>query len=280
MSTIEERRRLVAAAAAEVRRRAPGPFPRAVLMLGSGLGGVADAIEAEAVIPTAELPGFPKLTAPGHAGRLVIGRAGRARVACLQGRAHLYEGHDPADIAAPIRTMKALGATTLIMASAAGGLRPEHTPGSLVVVEDHINLSGRNPLTGPNDDAVGPRFPDMTNAYDPTLRAALAKAGEAEGVALWSGVYLHTPGPSFETPAEIRMFAKLGADLVGMSTVPECIIARHAGLRVAAVAVVTNLAAGISDGPITLEEAIAAGQEASGRLARVLTRFLDDVFGD
>ncbi len=160
------------------------------------------------------------------------------------------------------------------MASAVGSVRRDLPPGSLVLVEDHINLSGRNPLIGPNDEAVGPRFPDMTEAYDAAVRRALADAAAAEGVALEAGVYAYTTGPSFETPAEVRVLARLGADVVGMSTVPECIAARHCGLEVGVIAVVTNLAAGLAPGPISAEDAIAAGAEASGRLGRVVRRFL------
>lgn len=273
-STLEERAVAVAESVAEVRRLSPAPFPKLVLILGSGLGGVADRLEVETIVPYEDLPGFPPCTAPGHAGRLVIGRLGEGRVACLQGRVHVYEGGDPAAFAVPLRTVKALGAETLLMASAVGSLDPTFGPGALVLVEDHINLSGRNPLIGPNDDRIGPRFPDMTDAYDPALRAALVKAAAAEGIALGAGVYLHTPGPSFETPAEIRAFARLGADLVGMSTVHECILARHAGLKVGAIGVVTNLAAGLSGRPITLEEAIAAGSQAADKVARIVGRLL------
>lgn len=261
------------AAAAEIRRRAPQARPRLALLLGSGLGGIAREIAADAVIPYGEIPGFPECTVAGHEGRLILGRLGGAPVACLQGRAHVYEGHDAGAIATPIRTLRALGAEMLVMASAVGSLRAELAPGALVLVEDHINLSGRNPLIGPNDDSIGPRFPDMTGAYDATLRDALANAAVHEGVTVHAGVYAYMSGPSFETPAEVRALARLGADVVGMSTVPECVIARHAGLAVGVVAVVTNLAAGLGEGPITFEEAAAVGAAASNDLGRLLKRF-------
>jgi inosine/guanosine/xanthosine phosphorylase family protein len=264
----------IQAAAEAVRGRASGPFPRVAVILGSGLNALAQGLEIETAIPYAELPGFPPCTVGSHEGRLLIGRAGSARVACLQGRAHVYEGYEPAELAPPIRTLRALGAEVLLMASAVGSVRPDLPPGALVLVEDHIYLSGRNPLIGPNDDAIGPRYPDMTNAYDAAVREALAAAAAAEGVAVGSGVYLYVTGPSFETPAEIRAFARLGADVVGMSTALECIIARHCGLKVGVIAVVTNLAAGLGSGPITEEEALRAGAEASERVGRIVRRFL------
>jgi xanthosine phosphorylase len=204
----------------------------------------------------------------------VLGTLGGLPVACLQGRAHVYEGVDPAALALPVRTLRAAGAELLVVTNAAGSLRPEAGPGRLMPIADHINLLGVNPLTGPNDDALGPRFPSLRDAYDPELRTLLRAAALDAGVEpAPEGVYLATAGPSFETPAEIRAFRTLGADAVGMSTVPEVIAARHCGLRVAAISVLTNLAEGLAGGPLSHEETLRLAGAAAGDLRRVLTRF-------
>lgn len=271
---VEASRLAVKRAAEAIRSRSAGDFPRTAVILGSGLGGFGERLTLEAAIPYTEIPGFPAATVAGHAGRLLIGRAGETPVACMQGRMHLYEGHSAQALAVPIRTLRALGTDTLILTNAAGGLRPRLAPGSLMLVEDHINLSGANPLTGPNDDELGPRFPDMSAAYDADLRALLRKAAAEEGIALSSGVYAQMPGPNFETPAEIRMLAALGADAVGMSTVAECLAARHCGMRVAALSVIANLAAGLSPEPLSHEETVRAAAAASETVSRLLFRFL------
>jgi xanthosine phosphorylase len=250
-----------------------GFVPRLGLILGSGLAEVADAIEPAAVVGYDELPGFPRPGVAGHHGRLVLGTLAGLPVACLQGRAHLYEGVDPASLATPVRTLRRAGAELLLATNAAGSLRPEVGPGRLMLISDHINLLGVSPLTGPNDDAIGPRFPSLRDAYDPALRAGLRDAARAESVELAEGVYLATPGPSFETPAEIRAFRTLGADAVGMSTVPEVVAARHCGLRVAALSVITNLAEGLGDEPLSHEQTLAFATAAAGDLRRVVARF-------
>jgi xanthosine phosphorylase len=252
------------------------PAPRLAVVLGSGLGGVADAVGEPLVIPYDELPDFPVGGVAGHHGRLVLGTLGATPVAVMQGRAHLYEGFDPRALAIPVRTMRALGVEALVLTNAAGSLRPGVGPGRLVAISDHINLMGLNPLIGPNDETIGPRFVGMDDAYSRDLRAALQASANVLGIDLGEGVYVAVTGPSFETPAEIRAFATLGADLVGMSTVPETIVARHCGLRVAAISCVTNLAAGMSDAPLTHEHTLAGAQRGADDLRRLLVRFAED----
>ncbi len=264
----------IAAAAKAIEQRHGGAIPKIGLILGTGLGGFGELIRAKTVIDYKDIPGFPVSTVAGHKGRLLIGDAAGVPVACMQGRLHVYEGHPVQRIALPIRTYRALGAKTLIVTNAAGGLNRNFAPGSLMAIADHINYSGVNPLVGPNDDEVGPRFPDMSEAYDPQLRKRLADAARQEGIDLASGVYLFTTGPSFETPAEIAMFAAMGADAVGMSTVPETIAANHAGMRVVGLSLITNLAAGISTTPITHAETLAVGAQSAAKMSRLLMRFL------
>ncbi|MCW2994030.1 MAG: purine-nucleoside phosphorylase [Conexibacter sp.] len=265
-------------AAAVIREAAGDAFatPRLGLVLGSGLGGLADAIEDATAIAYAELPGFPVGSVAGHAGRLVLGTLAGTPVVVLQGRAHLYEGIPVSDLAVPVRTVRALGAEAIVLTNAAGSLRGEVGPGRLMALTDHINMMGVNPLTGLNDDAIGPRFVGLGDAYDVELRAALHAAAAGEDVDLGEGVYLAVGGPSFETPAEIRAFKILGADAVGMSTVPEVIVARHCGLRVAAVSAITNLAEGMGDEVLTHEHTLASAAVAAKDLQRVLTRFVKD----
>jgi xanthosine phosphorylase len=269
----------VTAAADHVRSLLPdgAPAPRAALVLGSGLGAVADAVTDAVSIPYAELPGFPVGSVAGHAGRLVIGTLGRLPVAVLQGRAHLYEGVDAAAIAIPVRTVRALGAELIVLTNAAGSLRAEVGPGRLMALTDHINMTGRNPLTGPNDEALGERFVGMGRAYDPELLERMRAAASAAGVDLAEGVYIAVPGPSFETAAEIRAFRILGADAVGMSTVLEVIAARHCGLRVAAVSAITNLAEGMSTEVLSHEGTLQAAGRAARDLERVLGHFVEDL---
>jgi len=235
--------------AAEVVRSHSRVVPRCGIVLGSGLGGLADEIDPEAVVPYHAIPHFPMPTAAGHAGELVLGRLDGRPVAALRGRVHLYEGYTPQQVVFPVRLLAALGAPVLVLSNAAGGLNPAFQRGDLMLLTDHINFTGTNPLVGPNDDRLGPRFPDMSAAYDPSLRALAESAARAEQVALRAGVYAGVLGPSYETPAEIRMLRAMGADAVGMSTVLETIAARHAGVRVLGIAVITNAAAGSAPAP-------------------------------
>ena len=252
-----------------------GLQPRVGVVLGSGLGAVADAVAGGTVIDYADLPGFPRPTVAGHGGRVVVGRVGEVPVAVLQGRAHVYEGGDLEAIRTPIRALRAAGAEILVLTNAAGSLRAEIGPGQLMLITDHINLSGVNVLAGPNDEEIGPRFPSLRDAYDPELRGRLHAAAEELGIPLSEGVYLAVSGPTFETPAEIRAFASLGADAVGMSTVHETAVARHAGLRVAAVSAITNLAEGMQPEPLSHEQTLRDAQKAADALAPLLVKFLE-----
>jgi xanthosine phosphorylase len=247
--------------------------PRLGIILGSGLGAVADALEDATAIPYTELPDFPQPSVHGHAGTLALGTLSGLPVACLQGRAHVYEGGEPGAMRGPVRTLKAAGAEALFITNAAGSLNADVGPGSLMAISDHINMLGINPLTGPNDEAVGPRFPSMRDAYDRGLRGVLQAAAEDLDIALAEGVYLATAGPSFETPAEIRAFRTLGADAVGMSTVPEAILARHAGLKVAAVSAITNLAEGMGGEQLSHEQTLRYANQAAGCLTRLIIEF-------
>jgi xanthosine phosphorylase len=248
--------------------------PRVCVVLGSGLGAVADAVEDPVVIPYDELPGFAASSVAGHAGRAVMGVIGGVHVAVFQGRTHLYEGGDPDAIRTPVRALKAAGAEVLVLTNAAGSLRAEVGPGSLMAITDHINLTGVNLLIGPNDEAIGPRFPSMKGAYDPALLDELREAATETGVELAEGVYLAVTGPSFETAAEIRAFRTLGADAVGMSTVQETILARHCGLRVAAISAITNLAEGMSDEALSHEQTLRDADRAASDLTRLLLNFI------
>ncbi len=269
----------MSAGAADVLVERFGSRPRVGVVLGSGLGAVADAVSDPVVVSYEELPGFPRPTVAGHAGRAVLGRVSGVPVAVLQGRAHVYEGGPMDALRVPVRTLRAAGAEILVLTNAAGSLRPEVGPGRLMAITDHINLTGINVLVGPNDEAVGPRFPPMRDAYDPELLAELRATADGLGIALAQGVYLAVSGPSFETAAEIRAFARLGADAVGMSTVHETTVARHCGLRVVAVSVITNLAEGLSDVPLSHEQTLRDGERAAGDLGRLLLGFLERIGG-
>lgn len=248
------------------------------IVLGSGLGAVAEAVESTAVIPYAEIPHFPQSTVEGHSGRMVAGRLNGVPVIVMQGRVHFYEGYTPQQVTFPMRVLGSLGIRTAILTNAAGGIRPEYQIGDLVLLSDHINYLGFNPLIGPNEPRFGDgvktglRFFDMTQAYSVELRSLAQEAARVDGPALHEGVYLATTGPSFETPAEIRAFRAMGADLVGMSTVPETIVARHMGIEVLGISCVTNLAAGISATQLSHEEVFEAGSRVQHRLATLLTR--------
>jgi purine-nucleoside phosphorylase len=266
----------LAALEAAVRSRTP-LVPEVGIVLGSGLGGLADDLDEPIAIPFADLPGWPLATAPGHVGRLLLGRLAGRPVVMLQGRFHIYEGNDPGLVIQPVLLFQRLGARIVVLTNAAGGVDPAFGPGTLMVIADHLNLTGRTPLLGPNADAIGPRFQDLTDAWNPRLRERLHEAGRAEGVELAEGIYAGLLGPQYETPAEVRMLRTLGADAVGMSTVLEAIAARWAGLEVCGVSLVTNAGAGYSGVALSHEEVLAAGAEAGPRLARVIRRFVADL---
>lgn len=252
--------------------------PAAGVVLGSGLAGLGARVENATAIPYAEIPGFPVSRVPGHPGQLVVGElpadGGAIPVVVMQGRVHGYEGWSADEVAFGARVLCALGVKLLLVTNAAGGIQPGLAAGDLVRVTDHLNLSGLNPLTGENDDRIGPRFPDLSDAYDSTLGAILEDVAAGLGIPLRTGVYACMPGPSYETPAEIRMLRALGADLVGMSTVPEVIAARHMGVKVAAVSVVTNLAAGLARHPLTHAEVAETAARVEARLTALVTGFL------
>jgi xanthosine phosphorylase len=264
-------------AAAIVQRRAPSAQPKIGIVLGSGLGGLGDEVEDATVVGFDDLPGFPMPTVEGHHGRLILGTLGGVQVACLQGRVHLYEGHPAAAVKPLVRTLKLLGCDTLFLTNAAGALDADAEPGQLMMITDHINWQFRNPLIGRNDDDFGPRFPAMDEAYDATLRARLRATADRLKIPLREGVYLACLGPSFETPAEIRAFGRLGANAVGMSTVPEVIVARHCGMKVAGVSVLTNLAAGLSPIELSHDQTLEYGQKAAGDLTRLVRAFVQDL---
>ena len=249
------------------------PAPVCGIVLGSGLGGLADRLERVVRIPFSHVPGFPTATVAGHAGQLLVGTLGGRPVVALAGRFHLYEGHDAALAALPVRVMHALGATVYFASNAAGGVRRTFNPGDLMVISDHMNLMFRNPLFGavePGDE----RFPDMSDPYDAALRALLHDSGRTVGVALQDGVYGGLLGPTYETPAEVRMLERLGVDAVGMSTVPEVIVARALGMRVAAVSCITNKAAGLSLEKLSHAEVMDAGRAVAGRFEALVTEFV------
>jgi purine-nucleoside phosphorylase len=244
--------------------------PQIALVLGSGLGAFAGEFESPSQIPYTEIPHFPRSTAIGHAGQLVVGKVGDIPVAGMQGRVHLYEGYSAKDVAFPIRVFSRMGIKAVILTNAAGGIKSEFVQGQLVVIRDHINLQGVSPLTGPNDENFGPRFPDMTTAYDRRFREITVGEGNRNRIGLYEGVYAALPGPSYETPAEIRYLRTIGADLVGMSTVPEVIAARHSGIRVLGISCVTNAAAGILDQPLDHKEVLETAERVKGQFIALL----------
>jgi purine-nucleoside phosphorylase len=258
----------------------PGIGPRIGIVLGSGLGAVADAILNPILIPYAEIPHFPHSTVEGHSGRIVAGLLGGVQVIVMQGRVHFYEGYTPHQVTFPMRVLGALGLRAVVLTNAAGGIAEGYHVGQLVALADHINLMGFNPLVGPNEPrfavqaGAGLRFFDMTEAYSKRLRSLAQEAAAAEGFNLAEGVYLAVSGPSFETPAEIRAFRSMGATLVGMSTVPETIVARHMGIEVLGISCVTNLAAGLGATQLSHEEVFEAGRKVEYRLARLFERLI------
>jgi purine-nucleoside phosphorylase len=256
-------------AARFIRSRAAGDV-RVALVLGSGLGAFADSLEDAQAIPYTEIPGFARPTVEGHAGRLVIGRTGGVSVAAMQGRFHFYEGYTLEEVTFPIRALGLLGIKSLVLTNAAGGLNNSYTQGALIVISDHLNLMGTNPLLGKNDARFGPRFPDMTEVYDHEYQDLAISEAREIGLDLRRGIYAALTGPSYETPAEIRMMRLFGVDAVGMSTVPEAIVARHMGLRVLGLSCITNMAAGVLDKPINHEEVIETGERIRETFAELL----------
>jgi purine-nucleoside phosphorylase len=273
----------VAEAAAYLKTRLHPLAPRVGIVLGSGLGAAADAVAHAVRVPYGEIPHFPQSTVEGHSGRIVAGTLGGAPVVLMQGRVHFYEGYSPLEVTFPMRVLGALGVRAVVLTNAAGGIAEGLSLGQLVALSDHINGMGWNPLTGSNEarfgfaPGSGLRFFDMTEAYSKRLRARAAEAAQAEGFDLKEGIYLATPGPSFETPAEIRAFRALGATLVGMSTVPETIVARHMGMEVLGISCVTNLAAGLSAAPLSHQDVFETGRKVEARLAGLLTRLAPQI---
>lgn len=251
--------------------------PKIALVLGSGLGGFADEFADAVKIPYAKIPNFPQSTAVGHAGQLVLGTIEGVEVVGMQGRVHLYEGYSVKDVAFPVRVFARIGVQALVLTNAAGGIQREFTQGRLVVISDHINLQGVNPLSGPNDEHFGPRFPDMSEAYDKKFRALALAEGRRLGINLGEGVYAALAGPSYETPAEIRYLRTIGADLVGMSTVPEVIAARHSGMRVLGISCVTNAAAGVLDQPLDHNEVLQTAERVKGQFIALLRGVIPDI---
>ena len=260
-------------AAEQIRSRA-NARPSVAIVLGSGLGAFADELTESTSLAYKEIAGFAQATVEGHAGRLVIGRAGEVPIAAMQGRFHFYEGYSLEDVTFPIRVLKLLGVRTLILTNAAGSLNTEFTPGSLMVISDHINLMGVNPLIGTNDERFGPRFPDLTSTYDPDLQSMVIEEATAMNIDMRRGVYAALTGPSYETPAEIHMVRTLGADAVGMSTVPEAIVARHMDMQVIGISCITNLAAGVSNRPVDHSQVIATGERVRAQFTELLRRVI------
>jgi purine-nucleoside phosphorylase len=242
------------------------------MVLGSGLGGFADELQQATSIPYSEIPGFARPTVEGHAGKLVIGKANGVPLAVLQGRFHYYEGYSSEEVTFPVRVMKLLGARTLFLTNASGAVNVELTPGALMVISDQINLLGINPLSGPNDERFGPRFPDLSEVYSRRLQDIVIEEAHAMKLEIRRGIYAGLSGPSYETPAEIRMVRTLGADAVGMSTVPEAIVARHMGMSVLGISCITNLAAGVADQPIDHDAVIETGERVRAQFTELLRR--------
>jgi len=251
--------------------------PRIAIVLGSGLGAFADDFEEAVGIPYNEIPGFPRSTVEGHSGRLVAGKVDNVPLLAMQGRVHYYEGYSLEEVTFPVRTFKLLGIKTLVLTNAAGGINVQLTQGALMMISDHVNLMGDNPLRGPNDERFGPRFPDMSAVYSPELQELVVEEAKAIGVEVRRGIYGGLSGPSYETPAEIHLLRNLGADAVGMSTVPEAIVARHMNLEVLGISCITNMAAGLGDQPIDHAEVMATGDRVRGTFTQLLRRVVSRV---
>lgn len=247
---------------------------RIAVVLGSGLGGLADEFEEAVRIPYAEIPGFVASTVAGHAGSLVIGKVGQVPVVAMQGRVHFYEGYSLEEVTFPIRTFKLLGIDALLLTNAAGGINVQLSEGALMIISDHLNLMGANPLRGPNDERFGPRFPDMTEVYSRELQETVVEEANVLGIEVRRGIYAALSGPSYETPAEIHMLRAFGADAIGMSTVPEAIVARQMGMRVLGISCITNMAAGIGDRPINHEEVMEIGNRVRATFTVLLRRII------
>jgi purine-nucleoside phosphorylase len=244
------------------------------IVLGSGLGAFAEEFQDSVALPYRDIPGFVSSTAQGHVGSLVIGKVEGVPVVAMQGRVHYYEGYSLEEVTFPIRTFKLLGITTLILTNAAGGIDVQLSQGALMVISDHLNLMGVNPLRGPNDERFGPRFPDLSEVYSRELQELASEEARALGITARRGIYAALAGPNYETPAEIHMLRAFGADAVGMSTVPEAIVARHMGMRVLGISCITNMAAGISESPINHEEVIETGQKVRDSFTNLLRRII------
>jgi purine-nucleoside phosphorylase len=268
---------LHAEAAAKFIERKTKLRPKIALVLGSGLGAFADEFANAVKLPYAKIPHFPRSTAIGHAGQLVIGTVEGVDVVGMQGRVHLYEGYSLKDVSFPMRVFARMGVKAVVLTNAAGGIKKDFTQGRLVVISDHINLQGANPLTGPNDEHFGPRFPDLSHAYDKRFRESTLTEGRLLGLNLGEGVYAALAGPSYETPAEIRYLRSIGADLVGMSTVPEVIAARHSGIRVLGISCVTNAAAGVLDQPLDHKEVLETAERIKGQFIGLLRAVIPDI---
>jgi purine-nucleoside phosphorylase len=264
---------LLSQAAETVRQSFPGVAPRAAAILGSGWSDVVDAMDAVTVIPYSEIPGLGASQVAGHAGRMVLANCGNSQVLIFQGRRHWYEGIGWNPIALPVYLCAQFGVSHLLLTNAAGGIRADLTPGALMMIEDHINGMGGSPLVGPHDPTWGPRFPDMTNVYDTASREIMSRAASQQQIELASGVYMATHGPAYETPAEIHAYRALGADAVGMSTVPEALLAHAAGIRVAGISCITNLAAGVSDTPLSHDEVIEETARSQPRMQALLPAY-------
>ena len=262
-------------AAVQVVRQRWSKVPEVAIILGTGLGALAERIETEVVVDYADIPNFPLSTVESHAGRLLCGTLGGRAVIAMQGRFHRYEGYSLQQVTFPVRVLRALGATTLVVSNACGGMNPLWAPGDLMLIADHINLLGDNPLIGPNDDSLGPRFPDMSDPYTPGLRAIAREVARAQGITLREGVYVAVPGPNLETRAEYRLLRQLGADVVGMSTVPEVIVAVHGGMKVLGLSIITDACLPDALKPATVEEIIAVAKKAEPHLTTLVTGVLE-----
>lgn len=251
--------------------------PEIGIVLGSGLGDFADAIEDKIEIPYTEIPGFPVSTVKGHDGKLIFGQINSKEVCVMKGRIHYYEGYDIKEVVYPIEVLAGLGIKTLILTNAAGGVNTDFEPADLMIINDHINLMGKNPLIGPNDEDLGPRFPDMTDLYNKDLIEVAEKSAKKLGIDIKEGVYMYFTGPSYETAAEVRMARILGADAVGMSTVPEAIIARHRGLKILGISTITNMSTGILDTPLDHTEVVEVGQEVAGKFKELLKEIIEEI---
>jgi purine-nucleoside phosphorylase len=269
-ATVQEYKQRVEAVTAELRRLRPGFTPKVGMVLGSGLGALAEEVEDKLVVPYSELPGFPVSTVPGHAGRLITGKLEGVEVVVMQGRVHLYEGHSAQEVVLPVRALCLWGAKRFVITNAAGSLHREMSPGTLMIIKDHLNMQFVNCLSGPNIDEWGTRFPDMTEPYDKELGKRLRKWADEQKIKLAVGVYGALPGPAYETPSEVQMMANLGADAVGMSTAQEVLALKHMGAKILGISCITNLAAGISPTPLTHEEVGETAKIAAKTFAQVV----------